>query len=139
MSEESTTSDPADATRSVVEAFNRRDFDAVESSYAEDAVLVGDEIGKFDGAAAIRGLYEDMATPYGDLQGEIQEVIDLGSGVTFAIATVVGHPTGSTGQVRFRYAATAVVADGVIVRQTNSMDIDEARAAAERLAEERGS
>jgi ketosteroid isomerase-like protein len=138
MSEEPTTSDPADATRSVVEAFNRRDFDTVEGSYAEHAVLVGAEIGKFDGAAAIRGLYEDMATPYGDVHGEVEEVIDLGNGVTFAIVTVVGHPTGSTSQVRFRYAAAAVVADGVIARQTNSMDIDDARAAAERLAEERG-
>jgi ketosteroid isomerase-like protein len=138
MSHEPNTSKPVEATQSLVEAVNRRDFDAVESLYAEDAVLVGDEIGKFDGAAAIRGLYEDMAMPYGDLRGEIDSVIDLGNGVIFGIVTVVGHPIGSTSEVRFRYAATAVVADDVIVRQTNSMDIEEARAAAERLAEERG-
>jgi ketosteroid isomerase-like protein len=135
MSQEPTTSKPVEATRSLVGAVNRRDFDAVESLYAEDAVLVGNEIGKFVGAAAIRGLYEDMAMPYGDLRGEIDPVIDLGNGVIFAIVTVVGHPIGSTSEVRFRYAATAVVADGVIARQTNSMDIDEARAAAERLAD----
>jgi hypothetical protein len=135
MSQEPTTSKPVEAARSVVQAVNRRDFDAVESSYAEDAVLVGNEIGKFDGAAAIRGLYEDMAMPYADLRGEIDSVIDLGNGVIFGIVTVVGHPIGSTSEVRFRYAATAVVADDLIVRQTNSMDIEQARDAAERLAD----
>jgi ketosteroid isomerase-like protein len=138
MPHEPTTLKPVEATRSVVEAVNRRDFDAVESLYAEDAVLVGNEIGEFDGAAAIRGLYEDMAMPYGNLRSEIDQVIDLGSGVIFGIVTVVGHPIGSTSEVRFRYAATAVVADGVIGRQTNSLDIDEARAAAERLADKPG-
>jgi ketosteroid isomerase-like protein len=137
MAEESTAPDPAEATRRVVEAFNRRDFDALQRAYAEDAVLVGDEIGRFDGAAAIRGLYEDWATPYGDVDGEIDELTHLGNGVTFSIVTVVGHPVGSTREVRFRYAAAAVVADGVIERQTNSTDLDEARAAAERVAGER--
>jgi hypothetical protein len=50
--------------------------------------------------------------------------------------TVVGHPVGSTGEVRLRYATVAVFADGVIVRQSNHMDVDVARAAAARLAEE---
>ncbi len=36
------------------------------------------------------------------------------------------------------YAAVSVWADGLAMRVTNHTDIDEARAAAERLAEERG-
>jgi len=138
MSQGPRASDAAEATRSVSEAFNRRDFTAIESSYAEHAVVAGREIGTFEGAAAIRGLYEDMARPYGDVYGEIDELIDLGNGVAFAIVAVAGHPIGSNSEVRFRYASVVVVADGTIARQTNFMDIDEARAAAERLADERG-
>jgi hypothetical protein len=45
-----------------------------------------------------------------------------------------GRPAGSGGEVRLRYGAVAVWLDGAIVRITNYGDIDEARAAAERLA-----
>jgi hypothetical protein len=48
------------------------------------------------------------------------------------------RPAGSNGHVRLRYAAVSVWREGVIVRTTNYSDIDEARAAAERLAETRG-
>ena len=137
MSGESTTPDPVELGRGLLEAFNRRDFDAIESLYAEDAVVVGAMRERFDGAAAIRGLYEDMATPYGDLRSEIDEEIDLGNGIGFAVVTGVGHLVGSAVDVPFRVATVAVWADGVIVRQRNYMDIDEARAAAERLAAER--
>jgi hypothetical protein len=40
MSEESTTPDLVELTRRSVEAANRRDLDAVASSFAEDATLV---------------------------------------------------------------------------------------------------
>ena len=130
-------SENLDLARRSFEAFNQRDFDAVESFYAPDAVLVGAEIGRFEGAAAIRGLYEDMTKPYADPHGEIDEIIDLGNGVVLTILAVVGHPVGSTSEVRLRYAAVAVLADGAVVQQTNYMDPDEARAAAERLAQER--
>jgi len=130
-------SDPLEAMSSAVEAFNRRDFDAIESLYAEDAVLAGVDLGSFEGASAIRSLYEEMTTPYRDFTSEIDAVNDLGNGIGFAVVTVVGHPVGSTGEVRLHYGSVVVLADGVIVQQTNYMDIDEARAAAERLAAER--
>ena len=41
-------------------------------------------------------------------------------------------------EVELRYAAASVWDEGRVVRLTNYGDIDEARAAAERLAEERG-
>src|SRR5207248_4133934 len=44
---------------------------------------------------------------------------------------------GGSGEVRLRYAAVGVWADGLVVRVTNYTDVDEARAAAERLAESR--
>ena len=52
MSEESTTPDLVELSRRALEAVNRRDFDAMMSFYALDAVYHGTEIGTFDGAAA---------------------------------------------------------------------------------------
>ena len=122
MSEESTTPDLVELVRRVTEAVNRRDFDAVMSFYAPDAVLRLTEIGTFDGGAAIRGLFEDM----------------MGSYEEFAVLRGKGRPVGSSGDIRFRFASIAIWSDGVIERETTYIDIDEARAAAERLAEERG-
>jgi hypothetical protein len=49
-----------------------------------------------------------------------------------------GRPVGSSGEVRVRYGSVTQSAEGLIVRVTNYPDIDNARAAAGRLAEERG-
>jgi ketosteroid isomerase-like protein len=138
MSEESTTPDLVELVNRVREAVNRRDFDAVESSYAPDAVLRGAEAGTFEGASAIRGLAEDMASPYEELHVEAEEIIDLGNGVTFGVINVTGRPVGSSGEVRFRWASVAIWTNGVIEWEMRNVSIDEARAAAERLAEERG-
>src|SRR5213080_4581579 len=51
-------------------------------------------------------------------------------------ATLKGRPIGSGGEVQLRYAAVTEWVGGMVVRDTNYTDIDEARAAAERLAEE---
>jgi ketosteroid isomerase-like protein len=49
-----------------------------------------------------------------------------------------GRPVRSSGEVQLRYGTVSVWEDGKIARITNYTDIDEARAAAERLAQERG-
>ena len=52
MSEEPTTPDLIGLARLFNDAFNRRDWDAVESFYAPDAVAVAAEgLGTFEGAA----------------------------------------------------------------------------------------
>jgi ketosteroid isomerase-like protein len=137
MSEESTTPDLVELTRGFVEAANRRYFDAVESFYAPDAALCGAEIGTFEGAAAIRGLFEDMLTPHEQSETEAEEILDLGSGVVFAVLKLTARPVGSSGEVQLRWASVAISTEGLIERMTNYMDINEARAAAERLAESR--
>jgi ketosteroid isomerase-like protein len=137
--EESTTPDLIGLARLLNEAFNRCDFDAVESFFAPDAVTVGLEgIGTFEGAAAIRGFYEDAASSYDDFHVETEEIIDLGNGVTFAVVLITGHLVGSGGEVQMRFGSVASWTEAVIERQTGDMDIDEGRAAAERLAKERG-
>jgi ketosteroid isomerase-like protein len=139
MSQEPTTSDLVGLARRLNEAINRRDWDAVESFYSPDAVDVGVEaLGTFEGAATIRGYYEDAASSLDDFHVETEEITDLGNGVTFAVVLITGHPAGSSGEVRIRYGSVASWTAAVIERETGYMDIDEARAAAERLAQERG-
>jgi ketosteroid isomerase-like protein len=138
MAGESTTPDLLELARRINEAINRRDFDAVISFWAPDAVYVG-RLGTFEGAAAIRGLLEDMiASPYQAFHVEFEEIIDLGNGVAFSVNIFTGHPVGISGEVQSRYASVAIWTDGMIERFMVYTDTDEARAAAERLAEERG-
>ena len=136
-SEESTTPDLVELTRQAFDALIQRDFGALEDFYSQDAIYRGAQIGTFEGTAAIRGLYEDMVSPYEEFHGDIEEIVDLGKGVILCVITVNGRPGGSSGVVQGRLASVFIWHGGVIERQTAYTDIDEARAAAERLAEER--
>ena len=68
---------------------------------------------------------------------EAEEILDLGTGVTFTVFILKGRPIGGGGDIRLRYAAVTEWVASVVVRETNYTDIDEGRAAAERLAESR--
>src|ERR1700732_2569954 len=95
-------------------------------------------MGVFEGQAAARGFIEDWWGSYEEYEFEAEETLDLGNGVGFRVLIQKGRPVGSSGEVELRYAAVSVWEDGKIVAITNYNDIDEARAAAERLAAERG-
>ncbi len=139
MPEESTTPDLVELAVQGFEAMNRRDFAAFESFYAPDASLTLAEMGaRFEGPAAIRGFCEDFIGSFEQYEIEVIEVIDLGSGVCFGVHVQRGRPIGSTGLVQMRTAIILLLAEGLVVRQVLDTDIDRARAAAERLAEERG-
>jgi ketosteroid isomerase-like protein len=140
MPEEATTPDLVELGRGLFEAANRRDFDVILLRYAPDAVwdmnpLGG--LGSFEGHVAIRGFWEDWFASYEDLEIEPEEILDLGNGIGFTVVMQTARPVGSSGEVRLRYALVSVWAEGLIERLTNYTDIDEARAAAERLAESR--
>jgi uncharacterized protein (TIGR02246 family) len=136
MSEESTTPHLVELVRRQFEAGNRRDLDAVTSSFAPDAVLDGRVVGDhFEGRAAIRSFSEDWFGTYEELEFGLEEVRDDGGGVVFAVVTQNGRPVGSTGHVRQREGWVYVWVGGLIARLTTYGDIDEGRAAAERLAE----
>ncbi len=137
MSEESTTPDLVQLVRRLIETSNRRDFDAVESFYAPDCRLRGAEIGEFEGQAAARGVAEDMIAPYEDFHVDIEEVLDLGRGVMFAVIVARGRVSGGSAEVQFRFASVTTWKKDRVQRQYNFTDIDEARAAAERLVEGR--
>jgi ketosteroid isomerase-like protein len=142
MSEEPTTADLEETTRRFREALKRGNLDAAVAMYASDAVwdvsLLGLE-GVFEGRESIRGALEDLIAPYDDLEVVAEEFRDLGSGVTFLVFLARGRLRGSTRLVESRMASVSTWANGLVERNTTYLDIDEARAAAERLAQERQS
>lgn len=137
MSEECTIPDLAELTRLAFEAVNRRDIDAVMSFFAPDAFLAGFEV--VEGRAAIRGFLDEWFGSFAELRFEVEEFVVLDDGVVLAVVSQEGRPVGVDGQVHQREGwAIHWSADGLIVRLTTDNDIDEARAAAERLAQEQG-
>ena len=58
--------------------------------------------------------------------------------MAFAVLIQRGRLSGSNGWLQVRYGGVTTWAHGLIERATYYADIDEARAAAQRLAQERG-
>ena len=137
MSEESTTSDLVELTRRSFTAASRRDFDALVGFFAADAVWEAQEFQAFEGRDAIRGFFEYVLGTYQDAEIEVEDVLDLGGGIGFVTASLEGQLADSTAHMRTRMGAVYTWADNLILRVTSCTDIDEARAAAERLAAER--
>ena len=130
------TPDLVERVRGLVGAIDRCDVDTFVSFLAPDAVLEA-AVGRFEGVGAIRGFIEDWLANYEEFAVTLEEVRDLGNGVTFSVIRQQGRLVGSSGHVQLRHAAVDVWVDGVIARVITGPDIDEARAAAERLAGER--
>jgi ketosteroid isomerase-like protein len=139
MTEEPTTPDPEESARLFANAFSRRDFDVVVAMLAPDAIWDTSPhgVGLFRGEEAIRRLFEDWLGAYDDYEQELEEFSDLGSGVSLAVLHQRGRLRGSSGLVERREALVTISADGLAERVTAYPDVHQARAAAERLAEER--
>jgi ketosteroid isomerase-like protein len=138
MSEESTTPDLVELTRRSLAATNRRDWEGLMGIFARDAVWEAQEFQAFEGRDAIRGFVEAVVGAYHDAEIEIADVLDMGSGIVFVSASMEGRLTDSTAHMRTRMGAVYRWADDLVVRVASYADIEEGRAAAERLAEERG-
>jgi ketosteroid isomerase-like protein len=140
MPEESATPDLVELSRRQFQAGNRHDADAVLSNYLPNAAwdLSDAGMGVFEGVAAIRSFFEDWWGTWGDHVIEAEEVLELGHGVMFSSVREVSRLAGSDGHVEQRRGWITLWAKDKIERVTVYLDIDEARAAAERLAEERG-
>jgi uncharacterized protein (TIGR02246 family) len=138
MPEKSTTPDLAELTRQMVDAANARDIDAVISLYAPDVVFeMRGMVGVLEGRAAIRRFLEDWLGAYDEFELEAEERRGLGSGVTFGVAVQRGQAPRQHGLGSDPVWIVSTWLDGLIQRTAAYGDIDEARAAAERLAEER--
>jgi ketosteroid isomerase-like protein len=139
MSEESTTPDLVERVRVILQAADRADFDAILEFYAPDAVWdMPEGMGTFKGPPAIRGFWEDWWSSYEWLDLELHEILDLGGGVVFAPFHFGGRPKGSAAEVQTEMAIVYEWVRGAVTRATAYFNVGEARAAAERLAQERG-
>jgi ketosteroid isomerase-like protein len=141
MSEESTTPDLAAVIRAWFEAGDRRELDTVMSVFDPDVVLDLSQgalgLGSYTGYAAVREFIADWWGSYEEFENKPEEIIDLGNGVVLSISHQTARPVGISGQVVRSDAYVFLFEAGALVRWTAYPDIDEGRAAAERLAEER--
>ena len=139
MSQESTTPDLVERWRQAAGAAGRRDFDAAMGIFAPDAVWEVQPLGiSHRGAPAIRSFLEDWLGSYEDYEYDQEHGLDLGNGVVFVVSRLDARPVGSPGRVQERWSFTVRWVAGAVMRVTGRNDINEARAAAQRLAEERG-
>ena len=135
MSKEFTTPDPVELVRKQLEALDRGDLEGVMSGVAEDGAF-DSRMELLEGRAAIRGFLDEWFRAYEELDFELEEVSHLGGGVVFAVVIQDGRPVGGDGHVRQREGWVYLCVGGSIAGLTTS-DVDQARAAAECLAQER--
>jgi ketosteroid isomerase-like protein len=141
MSEQSATPDLVALTRSLWEAASRRDCEAVMGFFGPEPVWETTLV-TLDGAAEIRERLEEWFGAFDELEFELEEVLDLGNGVTLTVVNQRARPAGSSssggGYMQRQEAYVGVWEQGMATHARTYLDIDEARAAAERLARERG-
>jgi ketosteroid isomerase-like protein len=138
MAEKCTTPDLVELGQRLTDAINKREIDAVIGFYAPDVLFDQPTFGVFEGRAAIRSFIEDWFGAYDEIETETEQRRDLGHGLAFVVYVQRGRLRGSTRWVHARVAVVNAWVDGLIQRTTLCLDIDQARAAAERVAEERG-
>ncbi len=138
MSEKSTTDDAVELTRGLSEA---RTVEATLAYYGPDSVYDMSQMGMgvFHGPEAIRGFLEDWDNQYEEYDDEIVELVGLSHDVAFLAVRQNARPLGSPAHVRLTdiYGYVVVWARGKVERITPYTEAAAARAAAERLAEER--
>jgi ketosteroid isomerase-like protein len=137
MSEESTTPDLVELVRQAFDAGNRHDVDAVVAFHAPEAVwdLSDQGLGTYEGAAAIRSWVEDWFGTWADLRLDVLDVVDLGHGVAFSRVREGGRLSDGDGHVEQQRGWVILGAQEKIERIEIYLDIDQARAAAQRLAQ----
>jgi ketosteroid isomerase-like protein len=136
VSGEITTPDLVDLTRRMYEAIERGDLDAVLDRYAPEAIWRG-TVDDAEGVPAIRALWVGYFSAFEELRVILDDVLDFGNGVILAATRHVGRLVGGGALAEDRTFVNEWV-DGRVVRAYDYTDTDEARAAAARLAEERG-
>ena len=93
-----------------------------------------------EGVAAIRSFGEEWLVAFEEYAVQPEEILDLGNGVVFAVTRQNVRPAGSTSGALLQevWVYAFVWLEGMLVRGSVYPDPDEGRAAAERLAEDRG-
>jgi SnoaL-like protein len=116
--------------------------DTFTGPYAPDVVWESVGLGTtFHGLAASREFLGDWLARFDGYDIDVEEILDLGNGVVFVKSGHAGRPIGSPEHVRLPpeiLVNVFVWERGMITHVVSSGDTQEARAAAERLAQERG-
>jgi SnoaL-like domain len=137
MSEQSTTPDLVELTRRSLEA-GFKEIDAGLRSFARDAVWEVPALGtRLEGVEAIRGFLVDWRGAFAEFEIDLQEVLNMGNGVVLTSAQSNAILQGGAMPLQQLFVYVAVWIQGEISRVTVYTDIDEARAAAKQLVEER--
>jgi ketosteroid isomerase-like protein len=139
MSGDPTSSDPLELTRRSFEAADSGDYDWMISFYGPESVFDMSQwgLGTYEGLVAIRAFFKDWIGAFADFEMKLEEMVDLGNGVVFAVARQTALSAGSSAPLRLRHAAVAVWENGIAVAITNYPDIEQARTVAEELASAR--
>jgi ketosteroid isomerase-like protein len=140
MSQEPVTSSALEQARRSFEAADSGDYGWMISFYGPESVfdMAPWGLGTHVGLPAIRAFFEDWIGSFEEFAMAADEVIDLGNGVVFAVATQVALSAGSYSPLRLQHAAVSVWEDGVISHVVNYPDIEAAREIAGELAASRG-
>jgi hypothetical protein len=91
----------------------------------------------YEGAEAVGAFLEEYWGAFEELSFALEEFLDFGAGVTLSVIRQDARPAGSAAHIQAREAHVTEWVGETVVRATVYVDIDEARAAAERLAGER--
>jgi hypothetical protein len=139
MPEESTTPDPVELTHLAYGFLNSRDLDSVTGLLSQTCVydLSRWELGVYTGAEAIRKFADDWLGTLYEYGVEVGEIADLGNGVVY-VGQVAHRARRPGGFFELPSSVVAAWDGGLLAHVTVYADPDEARAAAERLAKERG-
>jgi ketosteroid isomerase-like protein len=119
--------------RAGIEAFNRRDWDAVLEHAAPDFALdmlraIGPEQRGFYTVDQLRSFLEDLGGPFESHRLEAEEFIEAGD---LVIVPTTAHVRGRDGiEVSARTATVYTIRDGAIVRMCMYQELHEALAAA---------
>jgi len=128
--------DPVDLTRRAFAYADARDIDSlmrfISPESVWDATAWG--FGRYVGRRAIRRFLEDWTGSFDEFGRDAEELVDLGNGVVYAVTETRGRSAGATGVVRLRGATVCVWRGAEAMLVTYHRDLEEARAAAERLA-----
>jgi ketosteroid isomerase-like protein len=140
MHDEPTTAGVLELTRRAFATSNGDDFDAMMSFLAPGCVwdVAPWGLGTHTGISATRTFIERWIGSFAEHRVVLEELLDLGGGVVFAVATQHARSAGSRVDLQLRAATVFVWVQGRVTRLTLYRDIDEGRASARRLAESIG-
>jgi len=136
---ESTTPGLTERMRRFTDALEQRDFDSALDFFGPDPEwdMSAMGMGVFKGPVAIRGLLEDWTASYDEWEIEFEQPLDFGSGVVLAVVSRTRPPRWQHGQCAAALRRRRQWAGEMILRVATYSDIDDGRAAAKRLADER--